>query len=558
MDIFWLEAVVKELEGTVTDTRINKIHQPTADTLILRLWNGRQTLRLLITLDSRYSRLHLTECDYPNPFTPPRFCQLLRARLAALTGLRQVPGERIVEFSFRGKDGDYLLMAELLGRHANLVLVDRHMRIVDALKRVSGAAGERSIQPGEMYRLPQHRVHIDLRRELPRVPDEFRSATAFANWLLASLVPMSRFEANRLAAQVAEGRDCQAVLGEFRERLLKGECQPRISGGGEGAELLLFPDVADSSADVQCFSAPSAALDAYFYPLQFHTGQIADGRELVELVRRQIKKLQKRRENIAAEELQKEDFDQRRKWGELLLSHLHLVKRGMKEVEVTDYHQQPPQQVVIRLDPKLTPQENTEACFKRYKKEKRGLGHISRRLQETEAELDWFEGLALALDEAATPAELEDVRRDLLEAGFIQPLRTDRVHRQSVPAESHLLRDVSPSGLTILWGRNNRSNDEISTRQTGKEDLWFHAYNQPGCHLVLKRGEHKGELDDEDILYAASLAAGYSRGRHDHKVEVMVAEGRAVHKPKGTRPGLVTVKAYRTLVVQPRRLKENA
>jgi predicted ribosome quality control (RQC) complex YloA/Tae2 family protein len=112
--------------------------------------------------------------------------------------------------------------------------------------------------------------------------------------------------------------------------------------------------------------------------------------------------------------------------------------------------------------------------------------------------------------------------------------------------------------MTVLWGRNNRSNDEISTRRTANEDLWFHVHNQPGCHLVLKRGERKGELPREDIVFAAALAAGYSRGRHDHKVEVMVAEGKAVHKPKGVRPGLVTVNAYRTLLVAPLRLEENA
>jgi len=558
MDIFWLEAVVRELDGTVTDTRINKIHQPTADTLILRLWNGRETLRLLITIDSRYCRLHLTERNYPNPFTPPRFCQLLRARLAALTGVRQVPGERIVEFSFRGKDGEYLLIAELIGRHGNLVLVDSHRRIVDALKRTSGSGGERTLQPGVEYRLPQHRERTDLRRQLPTIPEDSRPPAVFGRWLLNNLVPMSRSEAHRLAAQVAAGMDCQTVLGQFRERLLNHDYQPRVIEKEQGAELLLFPVGKDESADVQFFSTASAALDAYYYPLQFQSGQIGDGRELVELVRRQLKKLRKRRENIAGEEQQKEDFDQRRKWGDLLLSNLHLVKRGMEEVEVTDYQQQPPQQVTISLDPKLTPQENAEAFFKRYKKEKRGLGHVSRRLQETDAELYWFEGLALALDEAESPEELEDVRRELLDAGIIQPLRTDRVHRQSGSRETRFLRAVSPSGLTILWGRNNRSNDEISTRQTGKDDLWFHAYLQPGCHLVLKRGERKGELDEEDLLYAASLAAGYSRGRHDHKVEVMVAEGKAVHKPKGTRSGLVTVKAYRTLVVPPRRLKENA
>lgn len=558
MDIFWLEAVIRELDGTVTNTRINKIHQPTADTLIFRLWTGRETLRLLVSLDGRYSRLHLTERDYPNPFTPMRFCQLLRSRLSALLSVRQRAGERIVEFAFRGKDSDYQLIAELTGRHSNLILVDGEGQIVDALKRVDGGAEGRSVQPGIDYCYPQRQDRFDLRRELPIVPETVRSTEDFRSWLMEELTPMTRSQATRLAADVADGKEPEAVLQRFRKYLVDAVYQPRIVGLNQKESLKLFPDHEDETCPVQTFSSASEALDAYYYPLQFQSGQIGDGRELEVLVGREIKKLQKRRDNIAGEEEKKSDFDERRQWGDLLLANLHLIQRGMEEVEVTDYSRTPPAQVMIKLDPRLSPQENAEACFKRYKKEKRGMGHVSRRLQETEDELIWFEGLSLALEDAESPEELQEIRQELLDAGVLKQQRTDPVRRRNTVSTPKLNSAISPSGMEILWGKNNRSNDEISTRQTGKEDLWFHAHNQPGCHLVLKRGERKGDLPDEDILFAASLAAGYSRGRHDHKVEVMVTEGKNVRKPKGARPGLVTVNSYRSLIVPPARTEENA
>lgn len=556
MDIFWLEAVVAELAETVIDTRINKIHQPTPDTIILKLWNGQRTLRLLLSVDGRFSRLHLTERDYPNPFTPLRFCQLLRSRLSALTGLRQISGERVVEFSFRGKEKSYFLFAELFGRRGNLILTDENRNIIDLLWRSRDAESDRSLLPGSHYRLPERPQGVDLRRCLPELPQNLHTVADFRRWLLLELSPMSPVQARLIAEEGARLGNFQGALHRFRTRLLQGELAPRIISCGPKTELRLFTEDSEA-AELQTFASVSEALDTYYYPLQFESGKIGDRRELEVLVRRQLKKLRRRRENIMAEKEQKGEYELFRTQGELLLSSLHLVQRGMTEVVVMDYHQHPPQQVTIPLDPKRTPQENAEICFTRYKKAKRGLEHIERRLRETDAELDWCEGMALALDEAQTPVELDEVRRELTESGMIRPLRSDRVARASRPVSAGPHRTLSPSGLVVLWGRNNRTNDEVSLRHTGKDDLWFHVHNRPGCHLVLKRGGHKGDLPEEDILFAASLAAGYSRARNDHKVEVMVAEGSAVRKPKGARPGLVTVGTYHSLVVNPRRLEEN-
>ena len=558
MDILWLEAVVRELEGMVADTRINKIHQPTADTLIFKLWTGRETLRLLVSLDGRFSRLHLTERDYPNPFTPMRFCQLLRSRLSVLTSIRQKAGERIVEIAFRGKEQDYLLIAELTGRHSNLILIDDKGQIVDALKRVDAGTEGRSIKPGIDYCYPQQQSRFDLRRELPNIPETVHSAEDFRRWLMDEMTPMTRSQAVRLVSSVESGETPSTALKRFRKYLTDDLYQPRIVGINEQESLLLFPDAQDLESQVQTFTTISAALDTYYYPLQFQSGQIGDGRELAVLIKKEIKKLKKRRDNIAGEEEKKSDFDERRQWGDLLLANLYLVQRGMEEVEVTDYSQDPPAQVKLKLDPRLSPQENAESFFKRYKKEKRGMGHVSRRLQETDDELSWFEGLSLALEDAESPEELQEIRQELLDAGVLKQQRIDPVRRKKEVSLPKLNSTVSPSGLDILWGKNNRSNDEISTRQTEKDDLWFHAHNQPGCHLVLKRGERKGELPDEDVMFAASIAAGYSRGRHDHKVEVMVTEGKNVRKPKGARPGLVTVNSYRAVIVPPMRMEENA
>ncbi|MBE0597176.1 MAG: DUF814 domain-containing protein, partial [Desulfuromonadales bacterium] len=210
---------------------------------------------------------------------------------------------------------------------------------------------------------------------------------------------------------------------------------------------------------------------------------------------------------------------------------------------------------VIPLDPRLTPQENAENYFRGFKKGKRGVEHVARRREETLQQRQYLEELELSLEEAQSAAELEAVRQELRAAGVLREPPPSHSRAPASPA-SMVRRAVSPGGFVVLWGRHSRSNDHLSRELTAADDLWFHAHGQPGSHVVLKRGAHRGEIPKADLLYAAAVAAGYSRGKDDAKVEVMVTEGKWVRRPKGARPGLVTVEQYRTVMVAPMRVEE--
>jgi len=160
------------------------------------------------------------------------------------------------------------------------------------------------------------------------------------------------------------------------------------------------------------------------------------------------------------------------------------------------------------------------------------------------------------LEEAEGNAELEAVRQELTAAGMLQSRPEPARRSRAAEPQEQLRSAVTPGGYKLLWGKNNRSNDYVSRQLTGPDDLWFHARDLPGCHLVLKKGERGGEVLESDLLHAAAIAAAYSRGKDDGKVEVMITEGKWVKKPKGARPGLVTVERYRTIVVRPRRPEE--
>ena len=272
------------------------------------------------------------------------------------------------------------------------------------------------------------------------------------------------------------------------------------------------------------------------------------------LISKQKKFLAKRTEKIAAERDRQSNPEQYKIQGDLLLANLHTVKRGDTRVEVEDFYQSPSQKRLIVLDSKLTPQKNAEKYYKLYRKAQRAEEHHVRRLQETADERAWLAQLELALEEASTAAELYEVQLELAGAGLLKKTKGQLGRRKPERPEDQLNRAVSPAGWQVFWGKNSRTNDYVSKTMTGADDYWFHAKGMPGAHVVLKCGDAADRVTEEDVLYAASLAAGYSKGKQDSKVEVIVARGRDVKKPKGAKPGLVTVDSGRSVVVAPYRI----
>ncbi|WP_020676086.1 Rqc2 family fibronectin-binding protein [Geopsychrobacter electrodiphilus] len=552
IDYFLLELIVAELRAKLSGASLAKVHQPGDDSLVLRLWNGRQTLKLLLQVGSE-SRLHLTRQEFNNPFQPPRFCQLLRSRLKRLETIRLLGYERVVELCFDGVDQRYRLVCELIGNRGNLYLFDAADLLIDALHKPQ-MVGDRLLRRGEPYIPLTQTVRLNLADPNLVPPENLYDAPQLEQWLMQEVSPMSKGQAAVLGAAVHQKSDILKVFSQFKEdwlrqrgqvSLIESESQPRlVAYSGVGARVL------KSATD-----GLSQFLDQCFSPSEEVVSEIGERARFRHIVKTQISRLQKRQKNIVVEQQKSESFTERRHQGELLLANLPLVKKGMRSVEVTDWGVDPPQAVTIELQAELNPQENAARLFKRYKKEKRGVDHVERRQQETAEELEWLESLLLALDEAQEASDVIEVGLELLAAGLISVKKSEPVSRRKVSAEPRLNQTLSPGGLRIFWGRNNRSNDHLSAHMTAADDLWFHAYQMPGCHLVLKRDGIKGDFSAADIEYAARIAAGFSRGKDEPRVDVIVTEGRHVKRPKGAKPGLVTLTEHRTLRVFPLRVR---
>ena len=550
MDSVIFQAMAAELHRGLANSRVDRVTQVTAGTLILKLWTGREKRQLLLKGDGQGS-FYLTRQTHAAPAHPPRFCQLLRARLRRLSAVRAEPLDRIVHFLFTGSGQDsYDLVLEGFGAQGNLILVDASGRIVDLLWRQEGA---RTLMPGQPYLLPEQKPRLSLFDEPATLVAALSAADNPQAMARLHVAPMSLALARAICNERASGRSLLSIIDQLQEtfRVAAFEAS-RVSWDGKFGLLPLALgmsgfDTVHRVEDLSRLLEETSAADVR-EPVRDLTARLAG------LISRQRRKLHKRLEKIAAERDRQSDPERLRVSGDLILANLHRIQRGAASVEVDDYYQSPVAKTTITLDGKLSPQENAERCFKLYRKAKRAGDHHRRRRQETEEELAWLDQVELALDEASGGDDLYQVQLELESAGLLKATRGQLGRRRTEAPEDQLHQAETPGGLKLFWGKNSRTNDYVSRRLTAANDLWFHAHNMPGCHLVLKCGATAGPVPEEDILYAASLAAGYSRGKDAAKVDVIVAPGRAVQKPKGARPGLVTVESYRTVMVAPRRL----
>lgn len=571
MDSLFIEAIIIELRRVLLGARISKIHQPSPETLIFKLWNGRETLRLLLSVAAGRSRMHLTRHAYPNPPAPARFCQLLRARLLSLLSLEQVPGERVVQMVFSTPDSSeqttdnpsdspqrsasrVTLVAELIAHHGNLILLDDQKRIIDALKRQDGNEGQRKVMPGREYEPLPALKGLIIHDEAIVVPAHIRNSEQFQRWLLSDVHPMTRMAAKDIAAAAEKGMPFDQALEQFCQQRRDGK-QRFFSGMVGGRKVLssYTPRFLElESADF--FPSPSLAADHFYGKPDEQSDGNDERRQLQTVIGRRAKRLDARRTSIEMEQKKADGAEELRCYGELLLAHLHQLKTGMEAIRLENYYVNPPVPITIPLDPRLTPRDNAQKFFQRYKKLKRSRDHVVRRLAETEEERTWLETVSLALEEAQNAEDLAAVRQELVEGGVLRTKGSSSPKRKAAPDAGKRVREaVSPGGYRLYWGTGNRVNDHVTRKLCRSQDLWFHALNLPGCHLVLKKDSDE-EIPLADQLFAAALAAGYSRGKNEGKVEVMVTEGKWVKKPKGARPGLVSVSQYRTLRVEPKRV----
>ena len=524
LDAVFITELGRELSETLTGMKIDRVHQPEKDTVVLALRGSGGGARLLLCFGSGSARICLTQAEYENPAQPPMFCMLLRKYLlgARITAVTQPEMERMLllelaAFDEMGEPVKRTLAVELLGRNANLILVDGEGRIVDAARRVDEEMSPlRQLMPGLRYRLP------------PRPePGKF-----------SGLSPLIRREMEwRGLPQTIEGLE---GLERTPTMLLED---------GKPKDFTFLP-ILQYGPQVESVTYPgwSALLEA-FYAEKDRTEHLKSrAKSLTKLVRgaknRTEKKLALRMQELAATADREED----KRRADLITANIWRMKPGMASVTVEDFYQEGSPEVTVPLDPRKSPQQNAARYYKQYTKKKTAREHLTALIRENETEAEYLASIAAELDRAQSQTDLDVIRQELVQAGYVKEPRSRGKRREKT---AQPMRFVTSSGLEVLVGRNNLQNDELTLRTARRTDLWLHAQKIHGSHVILRC--EGTEPDEKSVYEAACLAAFYSEAGQAGHVAVDATLARFVKKPKGARPGMVIYTDQRTIVAEPRK-----
>lgn len=575
-----LRALLGELRQTLPGGRVQRVYQPGPHEVTLHFTGA----VLLISCNPAYSRAHLTYRKRPNPPQPPPFCMLLRKHLegSRLLSCDQEGLERVLTLTFRGTDeagAPYhrRLVAELMGKHSNLVLLDERGTIIDALKRLPATASRRrETLPGRPYVAPPATGKLALLRETPAGP-----VPAAAPDLEAAL-------RDRLADEPAARQPRPAPLyrslaaavegiGPERARQILQRAGIDADGAGvpDGGAGVLTPHALRELAEALARLAAEAGAGRLAPPSHLLDDAYAEAeaaarfeQEKNALARAVSTALARARRRLAAQEEEKrqaESAEEYRAIGELLTAHLKLMRPGQAEVSVTDYFDPAQPLRTIRLDPSLSPAANAQAYFRRYRKARRLGGLVDEKLASTRDEIAYLEGVETALANALAAEDLAGIGGELASQGYVKDPRGRKgtagrgtTGPTGPAAVGEPLRFTSSDGWQILVGRHNRQNEHLLRHVARPGDAWLHARQIPGSHVIIRCDVRQGAAQDtldaipaRTLHEAALLAAHYSRARGTPGTPVDYTLRRHVRKPPGSRPGMVTYENHRTIYVSP-------
>ena len=564
-DATYLSCVAEEIRTRCEGAKIEKIYQPSRDTLIfqLRCQTGRE--KLLIAANPTAPRLHLTAASPENPSEPPMFCMFLRKHLlgARLSEITQTPMERCVHFVFdctdeMGYPVRKRLVAELMGRTCNVYLLGPDGRILDCLRRIGLDESNRPALPGLSYQAPSPIEKLDpgaLTQEDYVNLLRTEGADVLAQRLmdtLGGLSPLVTREAALFAAGDVDGRvgalDAEAA-GEklylfFSEHLRHPK--PWYYAAPEGTlKQFAFCPIREygECAEAESFSA---LLDRFYTLRDRKDAMRQKSQALRKSVSNQVQRL---RRKMAAQEKELTatyDRERLRQLGDILTANLHRIQKGQTKVLCQDFYDENMADVEIPLSPILSPQQNAAKFYKDYTRMKNAQKELTHQLDLGREECSYLESVLEELNRAQSEAELEEIRQELYAGGYV---RMDGARKKMKQSKLPPMRFESTDGFPIYVGRNNRQNDELTFRLARKDDIWCHASKVHGSHVIISCGGRKPP--DDTVTQAAQLAAYYAETGGGQNISVDVTTVKQVKKTPGGKPGMVIYHTYRTAIVNP-------
>ena len=563
-DAFFLSAVLEEVKERCIGARIDKIHQPSRDTLILQMHSRDYRSKLLFAANPTAPRLHLTNASPENPPEPPMFCMLLRKHLmgAKLAEVSQPPMERAATFTFDCTDEmgfpvQKRLVAELMGRTCNLYLLSPEGRIIDCLRRIGlDESAKRAALPGLNYQEPEPII-----KENPVVAENYVNffdkpgADLISDRLMDSfggLSPLVCREAALFAAGSTDARpdprDEDAIAEKlqlfFSEHLNHPKPYYYALPDGTPKQFAFCP--IRQYGDYQEAESFGALLDMY-YTVRDRKDAM---RQKSQAVRKTVQNLCTRlTRKLAIQEKELEatyDRERLRQLGDIVTANIHKIVKGQTMIQCEDFYDEDMKVIDIPISPILSPQQNAAKFYKDYTRMKNAEKELTKQIELGENELYYLKSVLEELNRAQTDAELEEIKRELQEGGY---LRAEAGKKKMKQGKVPPMRFESTDGYPIYVGRNNKQNEELTFRLARKDDIWCHASKVHGSHVIISCGGTTPP--DDTITQAAQLAAYYSETSGGQNIPVDVTPVKQVKKIPNGKPGMVIYHTYKTVIANP-------
>ncbi len=562
-----IASVVCELKKELAGGRLYKIAQPEEDELLLTVKQPSGQKRLFLSADASLPLIYLTENNKPSPMTAPNFCMLLRKHLqnGRITDISQPGLERIVRLEVEHLDemGDLrrkALIIEIMGKHSNIIFCNEDNVIIDSIKRVSAAVSSiREVLPGKPYFVAQTQDKLDalhtdreafrsavMSKPQPVFKAVYGSFTGISPILAQELCYEAGIDGDRPAAALTDSDMVRLykVFSEMTDSVLQERFCPNIAYvKNRPVEFSALPMTmygtqppGDAEAAPEEYTVPYASMSALLEHYYAEKNTLTRIRQKSSDLRRIVQTALER--NVKKYDLQMRQMEDTQKrdtyriYGELLNTYGYSAPPGAKSLDALNYYTN--ETVTIPLDPTLTATENAKKYFDKYGKLKRTFEALSQLTEEVKSEIEHLESISASLDIALHEEDLVQIKEELTESGYIR--KKSGTKKQKVT--SRPFHYISSDGFDIYVGKNNYQNDELTFKLASGNDWWFHAKQMPGSHVVVRLGNAE-DLPDRTFEEAARLAAYYSKGRGQEKVEIDYIQKKHVKKPSGAKPGFV-------------------
>lgn len=571
LDGAFLYAVKNELQMLIGG-RVDKVYQPSREEIIISIRTVKGAFRLLISASASSARVHITETQVDNPMTPPMFCMLMRKHLGGgkLAQIRQDGLERILFLDFKctnelGDPVTITLACEIMGKYSNLIAINNDGRIIDSIKRVDeDMSRERLVLPGIKYEMPPRDERISFvhssEEEIREALDRMKPAE-LSKGLIGVFEGISPVLAREWAYYAARGNEVRTdelddnikdrltfAIMQSKEALISGKCCYTAVMTKEGL-LKDFSFIRLSQYGALMITkgleSASGLLD-YFYAQRDRAARLKQrANDLFRLLVNTSERISKRLANQREELKECDKKNEMKLMGDLLSANIYRINKGDSTVKLENFYDENCPEIEIKLDSRLTPAQNAQKYYSVYRKSVTAEKKLAEQIALGEEELQYIDSVFDALTRADSENEVNELRLELAEQGYIRAVRLKGKPPKSQPPLEYL----SSDGYTIFAGRNNKQNDKLTLKTAAKTDIWLHTHNIAGSHVIIVTDGTTPP--DKTIEEAAIIAAVNSKAKDSAQVPVDYCLDKFVKKPAGAKPGMVIFTNNKTAYVNP-------